>query len=138
MLKKINLGIAVDTEDGLFAPVLRDVGERDEGDLRNGLEAMKKDIVARDLPPEKLRGATLTLSNFGVFGAGRFAALVVLPPQVAIIGAGRIAPRVAGIEGKPAVRRMLPLSLTFDHRVVSGGEAARFLAAVIEDLGQTD
>jgi len=138
VLGKIDLGIAVDTEDGLFVPVLRDVGERDEGDLRNGLEAMKKDIVARDLPPEKLRGATLTLSNFGVFGAGRFAALVVLPPQVAIIGAGRIAPRVAGIEGKPAVRRMLPLSLTFDHRVVSGGEAARFLAAVIEDLGQTD
>lgn len=134
VLGKIDLGIAVDTGDGLFVPILRDVGVRDEVDLRSGLEAMKKDIVARDLPPEELRGATLTLSNFGVFGAGRFAALVVIPPQVAIIGAGRIAARVVGIEGKPAVRRMLPLSLTFDHRVVSGGEAARFLAAVIKDL----
>ena len=138
MLKKINLGIAIDTEDGLFAPVLRDVGERDEGDLRNGLEEMKKDTVDRDLPPEKLRGATLTLSNFGVFGAGRFAALVVIPPQVAIIGAGRVAARVVGLEGKPTVRQMLPLSITFDHRVVSGGEAARFLTAVIKYLGQVD
>ena len=131
---KIDLGVAVDTEDGLFVPVLRDVGERDADDVRGGLEAMKKDIVARDIPREELRGATITLSNFGVFGAGRFAALVVLPPQVAIIGAGRIAPGVVAIEGKPAVRRMLPLSLTFDHRVVSGGEAARFLAAVIENI----
>ena len=138
ILKKIDLGIAVDTEDGLFAPILRDVGVRNEGDVRGGLEIMKKDIVARDLSPEKLRGATLTLSNFGVFGAGRFAALVVIPPQVAIIGAGRIVARVVGIEGKPTVRRMLPISLTFDHRVVSGGEAARFLAAAIEDLGHTD
>ena len=138
VLGKIDLGIAVDTDDGLFVPVLRDAGGRDEGDLRTGLEAMKKDIQARDVPPEELRGATLTLSNFGVFGAGRFAALVVIPPQVAIIGAGRIVPRVVGIEGKPGVRRMLPLSLTFDHRVVSGGEAARFLAAVIEDLGRPD
>ena len=134
VMGKIDLGVAVDTEDGLFVPVLRDVGERDADDVRGGLEAMKKDIVARDIPREELRGATITLSNFGVFGAGRFAALVVLPPQVAIIGAGRIAPGVVAIEGKPAVRRMLPLSLTFDHRVVSGGEAARFLAAVIEDI----
>ncbi|MDP7241197.1 MAG: dihydrolipoamide acetyltransferase family protein [Rhodospirillales bacterium] len=137
VLEKIDLGIAVDTEDGLFVPVLRDAGERDADDLRDGLVAMKKDIGARDVPPEELRGATLTLSNFGVFGAGRFAALVVLPPQVAIIGAGHIAPRVVAIDGTPGVRRMLPLSLTFDHRVVSGGEAARFLAAIIKDLEQT-
>ncbi|MDP6788020.1 MAG: dihydrolipoamide acetyltransferase family protein [Rhodospirillales bacterium] len=136
VLGKIDLGIAVDTEDGLFVPILRDVGGRGADDLRRGLQAMKKDVEARGVPPEEMRGATLTLSNFGTFGAGRFAALVVLPPQVAIIGAGRIAPQVAAIEGKPAVRRMLPLSLTFDHRVVSGGEAARFLAAVIGDLGR--
>ena len=102
VMGKIDLGVAVDTEDGLFVPVLRDVGERDADDVRGGLEAMKKDIVARDIPREELRGATITLSNFGVFGAGRFAALVVLPPQVAIIGAGRIAPGVVAIEADAA------------------------------------
>jgi pyruvate dehydrogenase E2 component (dihydrolipoamide acetyltransferase) len=66
--------------------------------------------------------------------AGRFAILVVVPPQVAIIGAGRIYQRVVVHEGQPAVRRVLPLSLTFDHRVVTGGEAARFLAALKQDL----
>ena len=68
-----------------------------------------------------------------MFG-GRYAQLVVLPPQVAILGAGRIAPRVVVKGGETAVGRVLPLSLTFDHRVVMGGEAARFLAAVIADL----
>jgi pyruvate dehydrogenase E2 component (dihydrolipoamide acetyltransferase) len=80
-----------------------------------------------------LRGATITLSNFGMIG-GRFASLVVVPPQVAIVGAGRIAPRVVAHQGQPAVRRVLPLSLTFDHRVVTGGEAARFMVALKSDL----
>ena len=138
LIAKIDLGIAVDTEDGLFVPVVRDVGDRDAADLRRGLDAMKKDVLARSVPPEELRGASITLSNFGVFGAGRFAALVVVPPQVAIIGAGRIGPRVVAAGGKPVVRRMVPLSLTFDHRVVSGGEAVRFLAAMVEDLSRED
>ena len=65
---------------------------------------------------------------------GRFANLVVVPPQVAIIGAGRIDRRVMVHRGEAAVRRVLPLSLTFDHRVVTGGEAARFLVALKSDL----
>ena len=136
LLEKIDLGIAVDTEDGLFVPVMRDVGNRDEADLRRGLDALKKDVAARRIPVEELRGATISLSNFGMFGAGQYAALVVVPPQVAIIGAGRIQARLCAAEGKPAVRRMMPLSLTFDHRVVSGGEAARFLEAMLEDLAR--
>ena len=130
---KIDLGIAMDTEDGLFVPVLRDVGSRDAKDLRQGLEQMKADVTARSVPPAELRGQTITLSNFGMFG-GRHAALVVLPPQVAILGAGRIAERAVAHEGQLAVRRILPLSLTFDHRVVMGGEASRFLTAVVTDL----
>ena len=82
-----------------------------------------------------MRGATITLSNFGMIG-GRYANLVVVPPQVAIIGAGRGAQRVLAHRGAPAVRRALPLSLTFDHRVVTGGEAARFLVALKADLEQ--
>ena len=60
----------------------------------------------------------------------------MLPPTVAILGAGRVHEQVVAADGQPAVRRMLPLSLSFDHRVVTGGEAARFLKAVIEDLQQ--
>jgi pyruvate dehydrogenase E2 component (dihydrolipoamide acetyltransferase) len=131
--RKIHLGIAMDTEDGLFVPVLNDVGNRDAADLRRGLEAMKEDVRARTVPVEELRGQTITLSNFGMFG-GQHAALVVLPPQVAILGAGRIYESVVARAGAPAIRRVMPLSLTFDHRPVMGGEAAHFLAAVIEDL----
>lgn len=129
----VDLGIAMDTEDGLFVPVLRDVNARDPADLRRGLEAMKADVRRRSVPLEELRGQTITLSNFGMFG-GRHAALVVLPPQVAILGAGRVEDQVIAVDGKAAVRPVLPLSLTFDHRAVMGGEASRFLAAVIADL----
>jgi pyruvate dehydrogenase E2 component (dihydrolipoamide acetyltransferase) len=133
LLKQIDLGLAVDTEDGLFVPVLRNVAERDAADLRRGIEAMKKDVRARAVPVAELRGQTITLSNFGMF-AGRFAALVIVPPQVAILGAGRITERPVVADGKLAAHRILPLSLTFDHRAVTGGEAARFLKATIEDL----
>lgn len=133
VLKKIDLGIAVDAPDGLFVPVLFDVGNREPADLRRGLERMQADVKSRRIPAEELRGATITLSNFGMI-AGRYAAPVVVPPTVAILGAGRIHARVVAADGQPAVHRVLPLSLTFDHRAVSGGEAGRFLAAAIADL----
>jgi len=133
LIKRIDIGIAVDTEGGLIVPVLRNVGERDASDLRHGLDRLRADAAARSIPPEELRGATITLSNFGMIG-GRFANLVVVPPQVAIVGAGRIDQRVLVHNGQPAARRVLPLSLTVDHRVVTGGEAARFLVALKSDL----
>ena len=133
LMKKIDVGIAVDTPDGLLVPVLRNCGERAEGELTSALEKLIADARARRVPPEELRANTITLSNYGSI-AGRYASPVVLPPTVAILGAGRIAKQVVVVDDKPAVRRMLPLSLTFDHRVVTGGEAGRFLKAVIADL----
>jgi pyruvate dehydrogenase E2 component (dihydrolipoamide acetyltransferase) len=133
LIARIDVGIAVDTEGGLIVPVLRNVAERDARDLRAGLDRLRADAAARAIPPDELRGATITLSNFGMIG-GRFANLVVVPPQVAIVGAGRTTKRVVVHEDQPAVRRVLPLSLTFDHRVVTGGEAARFLAALRADI----
>jgi 2-oxoisovalerate dehydrogenase E2 component (dihydrolipoyl transacylase) len=132
---KIDLGIAVDTPDGLIVPVLRDIAGRDGAALRCDLDALKIAARNRTLSPADLRGPTITLSNFGVL-AGRQAALVVVPPQVAIIGAGRIS--LAAVPGDTAVRfhHVLPLSLTFDHRVVTGGEAARFLQAMIDALSR--
>jgi len=133
VLDRIDVGIAADLPEGLFVPVLRNVGKRDAADLRAGLDRMRADIVARTIAPEEMRGNTITLSNFGMI-AGRYAAPIVVPPTVAILGAGRIRYEVVAAGGVPAVHRVMPLSLTFDHRVVTGGEAARFLRAVIEDL----
>ncbi|TYO62019.1 2-oxo acid dehydrogenase subunit E2 [Bradyrhizobium hipponense] len=135
LLARVDLGIAVDTEGGLIVPVLRNIAGRGVSDLRAGLDRLRADAIARSIPPEELRGATITLSNFGMMG-GRFANLIIVPPQTAIIGAGRISQRVVPHRGQPAVRRTLPLSLTFDHRVVTGGEAARFLVALKSDLEQ--
>ncbi|MBO0752156.1 MAG: 2-oxo acid dehydrogenase subunit E2 [Bradyrhizobiaceae bacterium] len=122
---KIDLGVAIDSPDGVFVPVLRDVASSQPQEWRQRIDAVKHGIRDRSLAPADLRGATITLSNFGTI-AGRHATLIVMPPQVAILGAGRI--------GGPPFRRCLPLSLTFDHRAVTGGEAARFLRAVIVDL----
>jgi len=136
LIEKIDVGIALDTADGLFVPVLRDVGSADAKNLRSRIEVMKEAVRSRRIPPEELRGNTITLSNFGLFG-GRYANPVVSPPTVAILGAGRLRDEVVAVDGKPAVHRIIPLSLTFDHRAVTGGEATRFLARVMEDLSKT-
>jgi 2-oxoisovalerate dehydrogenase E2 component (dihydrolipoyl transacylase) len=129
----IDLGLAIDSPDGLFVPVLRDMGRSRPEDWRRQIDVAKKGVLDRSLAPADLRGATITLSNFGTI-AGQYAALIVMPPQVAILGAGRISEWPTQSANSPGVRRTLPLSLTFDHRAVTGGEAARFLRAVIADL----
>ena len=133
----VDLGVAVDTEDGLFVPVLRNVEKRTPQDLRQGLDTLKRDVRARTVPPSELRGQTITLSNFGTVG-GKFAELVVVPPQVAILGVGRQYERVVLDRGQPVAHPTLPLSVTFDHRAVTGVEAATFLRAVLDDLEKPD
>ena len=132
-IEQIDLGVAVDTSDGLFVPVLRDIANRSEKHLRKGLNALRKDVKARTIPPQELQRATITLSNFGTI-AGKFASPIVVPPQVAIIGAGVIREQPVAHKGSCAIHTILPLSLSFDHRCITGGEAARFLKALIEDL----
>jgi pyruvate dehydrogenase E2 component (dihydrolipoamide acetyltransferase) len=127
----VDLAIAMDTPDGLFTPVLRDVAQ--EPDLAGRLAALKAAVRDRTISREAMQDATITLSNFGMIG-GEHAVLVVSPPQVAILGAGRITDRTVVEAGRPAARQVMPLSLTFDHRVVTGGEAARFLDAIRADL----
>jgi 2-oxoisovalerate dehydrogenase E2 component (dihydrolipoyl transacylase) len=129
----IQVGIAVDTPDGLLVPVIRDVGERDSAELRTEVNRLKAGARDRSLPATDLRDFTFMLSNFGVM-AGRYATPVVVPPAVAILGAGRIARDVVAVGNRIEAHRRIPLSLTFDHRCVTGGEAVRFLGAVIEDL----
>jgi len=135
--KQIDLGIAVDTREGLFVPVLRDIATRSPDDLRCALNRVKLDVKERTIPAEEMRGYTFTLSNFGAIG-GRYADPIVVPPTVAILGAGQVRDEVVAVDKQPVVHTMLPLSLTVDHRCVTGGEAARFLAAVIRDLGKAE
>ncbi|MBX6419652.1 MAG: 2-oxo acid dehydrogenase subunit E2 [Nevskia sp.] len=137
VLPKIHLGVAVDTPEGLFVCVMQDVGNRTPESLRLGLQKMKEAVTNRTVPPEELRGYTITLSNFGRFG-GKYATPVIVPPTVAIVAAGRTRDAVVPIDGKPAVAPVLPLSVTFDHRAVTGGEATRFLSAMIRDLERPD
>jgi 2-oxoisovalerate dehydrogenase E2 component (dihydrolipoyl transacylase) len=133
--EQINLGLAVDSPDGLFVPVLRNVAQSPPADWRRQIESFKAAVRNRSLTPADLRSPTITLSNFGTV-AGTHAVLIVMPPQVAILGAGRILDRPARDQGGITLRSALPLSLTFDHRAINGGEAARFLSVVIEDLQQ--
>ena len=124
---EVDLAIAIDTSEGLFAPVLRRVQEG--MNLGQKLADLRAGVTDRTLPPEDFKGASITLSNYGMIG-GLFAALVVTPPQLAIVGAGRIFEDILLVDGAPRARRCLPLSLTFDHRAVTGGEAARFVSAL--------
>lgn len=130
---QIDIGLAIDSPDGLFVPVLRDIARTAPADWRRRIDAMKIRVRERSLSPAELRNPTITLSNFGTI-AGQHGALVILPPQVAILGAGRIIERAVRSESGLRLHRMLPLSLTFDHRAITGGEAARFLRAVMVDL----
>ncbi|GAA0702321.1 dihydrolipoamide acetyltransferase family protein [Marinobacterium maritimum] len=132
---KIDLGVAVDTEQGLFVPVLRDIGNRSLDDLRDGLNRLRADVKARSIPPAEMQGATITLSNFGTL-AGRYASPVIVPPQVAIIGAGVIRRQPVAVGDEVRIHRVMPLSLTFDHRAATGGEAARFMLALIQSLSE--
>ncbi|SEQ00432.1 pyruvate dehydrogenase E2 component (dihydrolipoamide acetyltransferase) [Solimonas aquatica] len=133
ILDKVHLGVAVDTPDGLYVAVLHDVANRNHDSLREGLQKMKAAAAAKAMAPEDLRGFTITLSNFGKFG-GKYATPVIVPPTVAIVAAGAVRDAVVPVNGQIAIAKVLPLSVTFDHRAVTGGEATRFLAAMVADL----
>jgi 2-oxoisovalerate dehydrogenase E2 component (dihydrolipoyl transacylase) len=133
LLPKIDVGMAVDTPDGLIVPVIRDIAGRTAAQLRHEVDRLKSAARDRTVTPEDLRDVTFMLSNFGMI-AGRYATPVVVPPMVAILGSGRLNRDVVATQGGIEAHLRMPLSLTFDHRCVTGGEAARFLAAVLRDL----
>ncbi len=129
----VDIGIAVDTDDGLFVPALRNADMLDGAGIRGAIKRLRSQVEDRSIPASELSGYTISLSNFGMF-AGRYATPVVVPPTVAIIGAGKLSHDVVAVIGGIEVHRRMPLSLTFDHRAATGGEAARFLKAMLDDL----
>ena len=133
LMTRVDVGMAVDTGDGLIVPVIRDVGNRTTAQLRAEIDRLKSAARDRTVTPDDLRDVTFMLSNFGMI-AGRYATPIVVPPMVAILGSGRLSRDVVAADGGIEAHLRMPLSLTFDHRCVTGGEAARFLAAVLRDL----
>ena len=129
----VDIGIAVDTDDGLFVPALRNADMLDAAGVRGAIKRLRAQVEDRSIPASELSGYTISLSNFGMF-AGRYATPVVVPPTVAIVGAGKLSHDVVAVIGGIEVHRRMPLSLTFDHRAATGGEAARFLKAMLDDL----
>ena len=129
----VDIGIAVDTDDGLFVPALRNADLLEAGTVRESINRLRAQVEDRSIPPSELTGYTISLSNFGMF-AGRYATPVVVPPCVAIVAAGRARHQVTPVMGGFESHKVIPLSVTFDHRACTGGEAARFLKALIDDL----
>jgi pyruvate dehydrogenase E2 component (dihydrolipoamide acetyltransferase) len=134
ILKKYcNMGFAVDTPDGLIVPVLRNVEKKSIVELAVELQELTERARQRTVTLRELRGSTFSITNYGQFGGG-FSTPVINYPDVAILGCGRIADRPWVVDGEIAVRKVLPLSLTFDHRITDGGDATRFLSRVARFL----
>jgi len=131
--QRVDIAMAVDTPEGLIVPVVRDVGSKEAQQLRAELDRIKGAARERSVAPEEMRDFTILLSNFGMI-AGRYATPLIVPPAVAILGSGKLQHDVVAVMGGIEVHLRMPLSLTFDHRCVTGGEAARFLGAAIQDL----
>ena len=131
--KHVDVAMAVDTPSGLIVPVLRDVQNKNLQQLRSDLNAIKVATKNRTVSPADMAKPTITLSNFGMM-AGRYATPVIVPPMVTIIGTGGLRHDVVAVMGGIEAHKRIPLSLTFDHRCITGGEACQFLAAMIKDL----
>lgn len=131
----MHVGVAVDTPDGLMVATLKNVHRKDRAELRQDIDRLRENAIGRTIPADEMKDYTIILSNFGKF-AGRYATPVITPPCVAIVAAGALRHEVVPVMGGIETHRMMPISLTFDHRAVTGGEAARFLSAMLKDLSR--
>src|SRR5262245_48539145 len=128
-----HVGIAVDTEGGLIVPVLRDVDRKTLLQLSTELRALAEKTRQRKVSVEDLQGGTFTISNQGAIGGSYFTP-IIYAPQVAILGVGQGQEKPVAIDGKIAIRTILPLCLAYDHRVLDGADAVRFLKEIIAGL----
>jgi pyruvate dehydrogenase E2 component (dihydrolipoamide acetyltransferase) len=129
----IHLGIAVDTDQGLMVPVIRDVDKKSVLDLAKELEQVAAKARDRKISAEEMKGGTFTISNQGAIGGGHFTP-IVNKPEVAILGLGRGAMKAVVRGDKIEARMMTPLALSYDHRVIDGGAAARFMVDLVSAL----
>jgi pyruvate dehydrogenase E2 component (dihydrolipoamide acetyltransferase) len=130
-----NIGIAVDTENGLMVPVIRSVDTKSVVQLAGELTEMAQKARDRKLAPADFQGGSFTITNLGGIG-GTYFTPIVNYPEVAILGMSRTSQQQVIVNGQPEIRLMLPLSLSYDHRVINGADAARFivkLAGLLSD-----
>jgi len=128
-----HIGIAVDTEAGLIVPVIRDVDRKSVLDLAKELEQLAQKARDRKVTAEELKGGTFTITNQGAIGGAHFTP-IINKPEVAILGLGRGAMKPVVRDGKIEVRMMTPLGLSYDHRVIDGGAAARFMVDLVKAM----
>ena len=135
--RRANVGVAMDTPDGLMVPVVRDVAVRSVLEVAREIHALGEAARERKLSPDQLSGGSFTVTNTGAYG-GQFGTPMLRPPEVAIAGFGRTADAVAAVDGQPVVRPALPISVSVDHRVVTGGELGRFITTIEELVGDPE
>ncbi|GAB4410071.1 MAG: dihydrolipoamide acetyltransferase family protein [Thermodesulfovibrionales bacterium] len=131
--KYYNMGIAVDTPDGLMVPVIKEVDKKTILELAREIQELSVKARERKIRLEEMKGSTFTMTNYGHFG-GTFATPIINYPDAAILGTGKIADKPWVRDGQIVIRKILPLSLTFDHRVTDGVDSAKFLSKVIQYL----
>jgi pyruvate dehydrogenase E2 component (dihydrolipoamide acetyltransferase) len=129
--RSVHIGLAVDSEHGLRVPVVRDVDRKSLVELEHETRDRAQTARAGSTPPAALRGGTFTITNLGTYGIAAFTPVINLP-ECAILGVGQIRPEPAVFEGRIEARQKVWLSLTFDHRLVDGAPAARFLQRVVQ------
>jgi len=135
--KDINLGIAVALDNGLIVPVIRKADEKNLLGISRGIEDLASRARSKKLNPEEVQGGTFTITNPGIFGA-LYGLPLINQPQVAILGVGTIEKRAVVIDDAIAIRPMCNLSMGYDHRLIDGADAGRFLAYVKERLENFD
>lgn len=128
-----NIAVAVDTPDGLMVPVIRGADKKTILELSLEIQELSAKAKERKIKLDEMKGSTFTITNYGHFG-GTFATPIINYPDVAILGTGRISEKPWVKDGRIVIRRIMPLSLTFDHRVTDGVDASEFLAKVVNYL----
>lgn len=138
LLKKYyNIGIAVDTPEGLMVFVIKKADEKSILELAKEISVLTEKAFSRTIDLSELKGGTFTLTNYGVIG-GIYGTPIINYPEAGILGLGKIEDRAVVRSGEIVIRKILPLSLTFDHRLIYGAESARFMNTVIEHLEDPD
>jgi pyruvate dehydrogenase E2 component (dihydrolipoamide acetyltransferase) len=133
----VHLGIAVDTEAGLMVPVLRDVDKKSMLDVAKELEVLAAKTRDRKISADEMKGGSFTISNQGAIGGAHFTPVVNLP-EVAILGLGRGAMKPVVRDGQIVARLLTPIALSYDHRVIDGGSAARFTVDLVKAFENFD
>jgi pyruvate dehydrogenase E2 component (dihydrolipoamide acetyltransferase) len=122
----VNIGMAVDTERGLLVPVIRDVDQKNLRQFGEEFRSLAEKARSGRSLPDDLSGGTFTITNLGMYDVDAFTPVINLP-EAAILGVGRIAPKPVARGNQVVIHQMWPLSLAFDHRLVDGAPAARFM-----------